>query len=817
MTAEYQFKKIEAKIQAKWNSSNSFVATEDSDKPKFYALSMFPYPSGKLHMGHVRNYTIGDVISRYKRMKGFNVLQPMGWDSFGLPAENAAIKNNTAPAKWTNENIKHMRSQLKQLGLSIDWNREISTCNVDYYKWEQWLFIQLYSKGLIYKKTSMVNWDPIDKTVLANEQVIDGKGWRSGAEVERKEIPQYFMKITDYADELLEGLDDLDEWPDQVKTMQKNWIGKSSGCEITFDLTKSDKAIKVFTTRPDTIMGATYLAIAPEHKISQNLAKEQKEINNFIDECKKIGVSEAEISIAEKKGIFSGLFAIHPITNESIPVWIANYVLINYGEGAVMAVPAHDDRDFEFSKKYQLPMKQVIKSVDYDGSKAYVGTGSLMNSDEFNNLSSDAATDAISEKLESLEKGKKRIQFRLRDWGVSRQRYWGCPIPMIYCKSCGDVPVKESQLPVTLPENITMNASDVGSPLNKMPEFYSCICPKCGKNAKRETDTMDTFFESSWYFARYASFDQESKMLDDRVNYWLPVDYYIGGIEHAILHLLYARFFNKVLSDIGLIKSKEPFKKLLTQGMVLKDGTKMSKSQGNTVDPQDLIDKYGADTARLFIMFAAPAEQSLEWSDSGIDGSHRFLKRLWNIVHSHIEENSDKKEDTNKDLEKSIKEMNFKLHTTIQKVTDDLERRNSFNTVISSVMELLNFLNDSDKKRKLPYSTKQEVLESILLMLNPFVPHIASELWTYIKENGDIDNMPWPTFNKSALVQDEIKIVVQVNGKLRGNMIISTEQTDIEIKEKAIEIDTVKRFIDNKSNIKKIIYIKERLINIVIS
>ena len=817
MTAEYQFKKIEAKIQAKWNSSNSFVATEDSDKPKFYALSMFPYPSGKLHMGHVRNYTIGDVISRYKRMKGFNVLQPMGWDSFGLPAENAAIKNNTAPAKWTNENIKHMRSQLKQLGLSIDWNREISTCNVDYYKWEQWLFIQLYSKGLIYKKTSMVNWDPIDKTVLANEQVIDGKGWRSGAEVERKEIPQYFMKITDYADELLEGLDDLDEWPDQVKTMQKNWIGKSSGCEITFDLTKSDKAIKVFTTRPDTIMGATYLAIAPEHKISQNLAKEQKEINNFIDECKKIGVSEAEISIAEKKGIFSGLFAIHPITNESIPVWIANYVLINYGEGAVMAVPAHDDRDFEFSKKYQLPMKQVIKSVDYDGSKAYVGTGSLMNSDEFNNLSSDAATDAISEKLESLEKGKKRIQFRLRDWGVSRQRYWGCPIPMIYCKSCGDVPVKESQLPVTLPENITMNASDVGSPLNKMPEFYSCICPKCGKNAKRETDTMDTFFESSWYFARYASFDQESKMLDDRVNYWLPVDYYIGGIEHAILHLLYARFFNKVLSDIGLIKSKEPFKKLLTQGMVLKDGTKMSKSQGNTVDPQDLIDKYGADTARLFIMFAAPAEQSLEWSDSGIDGSHRFLKRLWNIVHSHIEENSDKKEDTNKDLEKSIKEMNFKLHTTIQKVTDDLERRNSFNTVISSVMELLNFLNDSDKKRKLPYSTKQEVLESILLMLNPFVPHIASELWTYIKENGDIDNMPWPTFNKSALVQDEIKIVVQVNGKLRGNMIISTEQTDIEIKEKAIEIDTVKKFIDNKSNIKKIIYIKERLINIVIS
>jgi len=816
MTDEYKFKEIEAKVQAKWNSSNSFVASEDSKKPKFYALSMFPYPSGKLHMGHVRNYTIGDVISRYKRMNGFNVLQPMGWDSFGLPAENAAIKNNIAPAKWTNENINHMRSQLKQLGLSIDWDREISTCNVDYYKWEQWLFIQLYKKGLIYKKTSMVNWDPIDKTVLANEQVIDGKGWRSGAEVERREIPQYFMKITDYADELLEGLDDLDEWPDQVKTMQKNWIGKSSGCEITFDLDKSDELVKVFTTRPDTLMGATYLAIAPEHKISHNLSKNQKEIKDFIDECKKIGVSEAEISTAEKKGIFSGLFAKHPITNESIPIWIANYVLINYGEGAVMAVPAHDDRDFEFSKKYQLPKKQVIQSVDYDESKAYIGTGRLINSDEFNNLSSEEATDAISEKLESLGKGKKRIQFRIRDWGISRQRYWGCPIPMIYCESCGDLPVKESELPVTLPENIKMNASEVGSPLCKMPEFYSCVCPKCGKAAKRETDTMDTFFESSWYFARYACFDQKNKMLDDRVNYWLPVDYYIGGIEHAILHLLYARFFNKVLSDIGLIKSKEPFKKLLTQGMVLKDGTKMSKSQGNTVDPQNLIESYGADTARLFIMFAAPADQSLEWSDNGIDGAHRFLKRLWNIVNSHIKENSGRNEDTNKDVEKSIKELNFKLHTTIQKVTDDLDRRNSFNTVISSVMELLNFLNDSDKKRKLPHSSRQEVLESILLMLNPFVPHITSELWTYIRENSDIDNMAWPLLDKSALVQDEIKIVVQVNGKLRGNMIISNEQTDIEIKEKAIEIDTVKKFINNKSEIKKIIYIKERLINIVI-
>ena len=816
MTSEYQFKKIESKIQAKWNTSNSFVVSENSKKPKFYALSMFPYPSGKLHMGHVRNYTIGDVISRYKRMNGFNVLQPMGWDAFGLPAENAAIQNNTAPAKWTNENITYMRSQLKQLGLSIDWNREISTCNVNYYKWEQWLFIQLYEKGIIYKKTSTVNWDPIDKTVLANEQVIDGKGWRSGAKVERKEIPQYFMKITDYADELLKGLDDLNEWPEQVKTMQKNWIGKSNGCEIDFEINDSKDIIKVFTTRPDTLMGATYLAIAPEHKISYALSKEQIEIKNFINECQKIGTSEAEISTAEKKGIFSGLYAKHPITQENIPIWIANYVLINYGEGAVMAVPAHDERDFEFSKKYQLPIKQVIDSDDYDKTKAFLGTGNLVNSNEFDNLSSEDANKAISKKLESIGKGKKRIQFRLRDWGVSRQRYWGCPIPMIYCKNCGDVPVKEDDLPVTLPENVKMNKSNIGSPLNKMLDFYSCICPKCGNKAKRETDTMDTFFESSWYFARYASFDQENKMLDDRVNYWLPVDYYIGGIEHAILHLLYARFFNKVLSDIGLIKSKEPFIKLLTQGMVLKNGSKMSKSQGNTVDPQELIEKYGADTARLFIMFAAPAEQSLEWSDRGIEGAHRFLKRLWNIINIHIEKKPAKKNDSNNNLERKIKDLNFKLHSTIKKVTDDLERRHSFNTVISSVMELLNLLNESNKNNELPFSIKQDVLENILLMLNPFVPHITAELWSLISKDGDIDNMMWPKVDKSALIQDEIKIVVQVNGKLRGNMIISNDESESEIKQKAIKTEYVKKFIGNGSEVKKIIYIKEKLINIVI-
>ena len=776
---------------------------------------MFPYPSGKLHMGHVRNYTIGDVISRYKRMNGFNVLQPMGWDAFGLPAENAAIKNNTAPARWTNENIDHMRSQLKQLGLSIDWDREISTCNVNYYKWEQWLFIKLYEKGLIYKKTSMVNWDPVDQTVLALEQVVDGKGWRSGAEVERKEIPQYFMKITDYAEELLEGLDNLNEWPEKVKAMQRNWIGKSTGCEIEFDL-PSSSSIKVYTTRPDTLMGVTYLAIAPEHILSIELAENNPAIKKFLKECEKTGGSEAKIGAAEKKGIFSGVYAAHPLTNEKIPVWVANYVLINYGDGAVMAVPAHDDRDFEFSQRYKLPIQQVIKSNNYDGSKAYTGTGDLINSNEFNGLSREKGIDSIIKKLESISKGKKKINFRLRDWGISRQRYWGCPIPMINCEECGDIPVNEDDLPVSLPEDVKMDDSDVGSPLKKMPEFYSCTCPKCGKNAKRETDTLDTFFESSWYFARYASFDQKNKMLDDRANYWLPVDYYIGGVEHAIMHLLYARFFNRVLSDLGLVKSKEPFKKLLTQGMVLKDGTKMSKSQGNTVDPQELIEKYGADTARLFIMFAAPAEQTLEWSDRGIDGAHRFLKKLWGFVSVHIEKKSKRECDVSTDLEKVMKDLNFKLHSTIQKVTDDLERRNSFNTVISSVMELLNFLTDSDKNEELPYSIKQEVLENILLLLNPFVPHITSELWAHIREGSSIDNMTWPTVDNSALIQDEIKIVVQVNGKLRGNMIISSDETEGKIKEKAIEVDSVKKFINNGSEIKKIIYIKEKLINIVI-
>jgi leucyl-tRNA synthetase len=808
MNSDYPHKEVEAKSQEYWDQNKIFYTVEDKTKKKFYSLSMFPYPSGKLHMGHVRNYAIGDVISRFKRLKGFNVLQPMGWDAFGLPAENAAIQNKTAPDKWTLENIKHMKSQLKQLGLAVDWDREIATCDSSYYKWEQWLFIQLFKKGLIYKKTAMVNWDPIDQTVLANEQVIDGRGWRSGALVERREIPQYFMKITEYAEDLLNGLDELDEWPEQVKTMQRNWIGKSVGCEISFELSSKNINLKVYTTRPDTLMGATYLAIAPEHRLSIQQAKNNQIIDTFLNECKKTGVSEAEIATAEKKGVFSGLYAKHPITNKDIPIWIANYVLINYGEGAVMAVPAHDDRDFDFAKKYNLPIVKVIDNKDFKDGEAYIGNGNLVNSGEFDGLSNDKAAEKITEKMESLDKGSKKIQYRIRDWGISRQRFWGCPIPMIKCDDCGDVPENEENLPVKLPENITIDKS--GSPLSKLKSFYDCKCPICGKSAKRETDTLDTFFESSWYFARYASHNQDKKMLDERANYWMPVDYYIGGIEHAILHLLYARFFNRLLFDLKIISTKEPFKKLLTQGMVLKDGAKMSKSKGNTVDPQQLIDKYGADTARLFVMFAAPAEQSLEWSDKGIEGSHRFLKRLWKMVFDFQANKDDLKEHLNED------ELRFKLNATIQKVTDDLERRTSFNTAISSVMELINMLNKYDASQSISVNFKKEVLDKTLILLNPFVPHITKYLWEQINPGMILDDQNWPKVDANALIKQEINLVIQVNGKLRANMIISTDDSEEKIKEEALLLEGIAKYVPNISNVKKIIFIKDKLINIVV-
>jgi leucyl-tRNA synthetase len=815
MQATYPFKEIEEKVQSYWDKELTFSVAEDSKKPKYYCLSMFPYPSGKLHMGHVRNYTIGDVLSRFHRMLGFNVLQPMGWDAFGLPAENAALQNKSAPADWTYSNIDYMKHQLKQLGLAIDWKREIATCRPEYYKWEQWFFTQLFKKKLIYKKISTVNWDPIDQTVLANEQVIDGKGWRSGAVVEKKEIPQYFMKITEYAEELLNDLDSLEGWPEQVKIMQKNWIGKSYGCEIEFDIKDYADSVKIYTTRPDTLLGVTYIAIAAEHPLTSFIKKNNPTIEAFVNECTRGSVAEADLATAEKIGIDSGLRAIHPITQKEVPVWIANYVLMNYGSGAVMAVPAHDERDFHFAKKYKLEIEQVIEPIDsktiniYEA--AYTEHGRLINSGEFNGLEFQSAFDAIVKKLTSLNKGKKTTQFRLRDWGISRQRYWGCPIPIIKCHSCGEVPVPEKDLPVVLPENIVMNG--VGSPIKQAESFFKTTCPSCGKDAERETDTMDTFVESSWYFARYPSYDNQNAMVDERSNYWMPVDQYIGGIEHAILHLLYARFFNKLLRDLGLIKHKEPFKNLLTQGMVLKNGTKMSKSKGNTVDPQSLIDQFGADTARLFIMFAAPPEQSLEWSDSGVEGANRFLKRLWKTVYDHHAKG--KIESYKKgELSDQTKNLRFELHHTIQKITDDIQRRHSFNTAISSVMELMNTFAKVEGEDAVTLSVKQEVIQNVILLLNPFVPHICHALWDHLF-NSPIDQEPWPKADSNALIKNEYAMVIQVNGKLRGNMLVSADLEQKDIERIAIENEDVKRFIGHENNVKKMIFVPKKLINIV--
>ncbi|QDC99990.1 leucine--tRNA ligase [Candidatus Methylopumilus planktonicus] len=815
MQSNYPFKSIEEKVRSYWDTELTFSVSEDSKKPKYYCLSMFPYPSGKLHMGHVRNYTIGDVLSRFHRMLGFNVLQPMGWDAFGLPAENAALQNKSAPAAWTYSNIDYMKHQLKQLGLAIDWKREIATCRPEYYKWEQWLFTELFKKKLIYKKISTVNWDPVDQTVLANEQVIDGKGWRSGAVIEKKEIPQYFMKITEYADELLRDLDGLEGWPEQVKTMQRNWIGKSYGCEIEFSIKDHADHVKIYTTRPDTLLGVTYLAIAAEHPLASLIKKNNPTIEAFINECSRGSAAEADLATAEKIGIDSGLRAIHPITQKEVPIWIANYVLISYGSGAVMAVPAHDERDFHFAKKYNLNIEQVIEPIDAKTMNleegAYTDYGRLINSGEFNGLEFQEAFDAIVNKLTSLHKGKKTTQFRLRDWGISRQRYWGCPIPIIKCHSCGEVPVPEKDLPVVLPESIVMHG--VGSPIKQDESFYKTTCPSCGKPAERETDTMDTFVESSWYFARYPSYNNQNAMVDERSNYWMPVDQYIGGIEHAILHLLYARFFNKILRDLGLIKHSEPFKNLLTQGMVLKNGTKMSKSKGNTVDPQSLIDQFGADTARLFIMFAAPPEQSLEWSDSGVEGANRFLKRLWKAVYDHHAKGKIAPYREG-ELTAQTKNLRFELHQTIQKITDDIQRRHSFNTAISSVMELMNTFAKVEGEDAITVSVKQEVIQNVILLLNPFVPHICHALWDHLF-NTAIDQEVWPKADPSALIKNEYEMVIQVNGKLRGNMLVSADLTQKDIELMALENEDVKRFISLESKVKKLIFVPKKLINIV--
>lgn len=814
MDVQYTPHKIEQEAQAFWEKNQCFKAVEDANREKFYCLSMFPYPSGRLHMGHVRNYTIGDVLSRYQRLRGKNVLQPMGWDAFGLPAENAAIKNNVAPAKWTYENIDYMRDQLKQLGFAYDWDRELATCHPEYYRWEQWFFTRLFEKGLVYKKTASVNWCPHDMTVLANEQVIDGCCWRCDTEVERREIPQWFLKITDYADQLLDDLDKVD-WPEQVKTMQRNWIGKSRGVELRFGLKDRSEELEVFTTRPDTLMGVTYVAVAAQHPLSLEAAQTNPELAAFVEECKHTKVAEADMATMEKKGIATGFTAIHPLTGREVPVMVANFVLMDYGSGAVMAVPGHDQRDWEFATKYNLPIEQVIAAAEGDevdlSQASYTGKGVLINSGEFNNLSFEAAFDAIAAKLESEGKGKITINYRLRDWGVSRQRYWGAPIPMINCQDCGDVAVPEDQLPVVLPEDVDFDG--VGSPIKKMPEFYETTCPKCGGPATRETDTFDTFMESSWYYARYTSRSQSEAMLGKEVDYWAPVNHYIGGIEHAILHLLYSRFYHKLLRDEGLVNSDEPFQRLLTQGMVLKDGSKMSKSKGNTVDPQELIQKYGADTVRLFIMFAAPPEQSLEWSDSGVEGANRFLKRLWKMVQSHVEAGP-APELNPATLNDKQKELRRKTHETIAKISDDMERRLTFNTAIAAVMELSNAItkvnDDSDEMR----AVQHEAIEACVVMLSPIVPHIAHTLWQLLGHDSVVIDAQWPTVDQDALVRDSIQIIVQVNGKMRSKIEVAADAPKDTVETIAKADEKVAKFLEGVT-IRKVIVVPGKLVNIV--
>jgi leucyl-tRNA synthetase len=816
MQENYKPLTIEQEVQAAWDDSGVFNVSESSTEDKYYCLSMFPYPSGKLHMGHVRNYTIGDVISRFQRMLGKNVMQPMGWDAFGLPAENAAMQHGVHPADWTYSNIDYMRDQLKRLGFGYDWNRELATCDPDYYKWEQWFFLKLLEKGLVYKKTAPVNWCPNDMTVLANEQVIDGCCWRCDTKVERKEIAQWFLKITAYADELLASLETLDGWPEQVKTMQANWIGRSEGVEMDFAVPGSEQPLRIYTTRPDTLMGVTYLAVAAEHPVALKAAEGNAEIAAFIEACKTMETSEAAMETMEKRGIDSGVKAVHPITGEQVPVWIANFVLMGYGTGAVMSVPAHDQRDFEFAQKYGIAIKQVIFAKDGGeadcSGQAYTAKGVLKNSGQFDGLTSEQAFGAIAEALEKDGKGLRKTNFRLRDWGVSRQRYWGAPIPVIYCDDCGTVPVPEKDLPVELPRDVILDGSQ--SPLVAHPTFSHTTCPCCGKPARRETDTFDTFMESSWYFARFAGKNPD-RMIDESAKYWLPVDHYIGGIEHAILHLLYARFYNKLLRDEGLLVSDEPFKRLLTQGMVLKDGSKMSKSKGNTVDPQSLIDEYGADTVRLFIMFAAPPEQSLEWSDSGVEGAFRFLKRLWKQAYTHCEAGGSKAPLDKSALTEQQQAIRRQVHLTIQKATDDFGRRYTFNTVIAANMELINTLSKFTDESDNGKAVRQEALEAIVLMLSPIIPHICHQLWQELGHSEAIVGAAWPTVDESALQQDSLELVLQVNGKLRSKMSVSINASKEEIEAMALNDEHIKRFIDGQS-IKKVIVVPKKLVNIVV-
>ncbi|WP_137169910.1 leucine--tRNA ligase [Marinomonas sp. FW-1] len=813
MQEQYNPQQIEQAAQSFWDENKVFKAVADSSKEKFYCLSMFPYPSGRLHMGHVRNYTIGDVISRYQRMQGKNVLQPMGWDAFGLPAENAAIKHKTAPAKWTTENIAYMKGQLKELGFGYDWDREIATCTPEYYKWEQWFFTQLVEKGLAYKKTAAVNWCPEDQTVLANEQVEEGCCWRCGTTVEKKEISQWFIRITDYAEELLNDLDQLDGWPEKVKAMQRNWIGRSEGLEFSFAVEGKDERLSVYTTRPDTIMGVTYVAVATQHPLSLEAAENNADLANFIAESKLMSTTEADLATVDKKGMDTGFKAIHPITGEAVPVYAANFVLMDYGSGAVMSVPAHDQRDFEFAKKYGLAIKQVIQPageevVDLEKS-AFTEKGVLCNSGEFDGLDFKAAFDAISAWMVKHELGEVKVNYRLRDWGVSRQRYWGTPIPTINLKDGSVVPVPADQLPVELPTDVIMDG--VNSPIKNNPDFSSIMFN--GEEAERETDTFDTFMESSWYFARYCCPEATDAMLTEEANYWLPVDQYVGGVEHAILHLLYSRFFHKLLRDAGLVNSDEPFKRLLTQGMVNKDGTKMSKSKGNTVDPQEMIEKYGADTVRLFMMFSAPPEQSLEWNDAGVDGASRFLRRLWALCYRHT--NAGKVGSLNiAELNGAQKALRRKTHETIQKVSDDIERRQTFNTAIAAVMELCNEISKFEDTSELGLAVAQEALEAATLLLSPIVPHIAHQLWSELGHSDNVVNTPWPALDEAALVKDELTIVVQVLGKKRAELTVSASADNKTIEAEALANPSVAKYLEGKT-VRKVIVVPGRLVNIV--
>jgi len=810
----YDPQQVEQHAQQLWDSQQTFTVSADSDKEKYYCLSMFPYPSGKLHMGHVRNYSLSEVIARFQKMQGKNVLHPIGYDAFGLPAENAAIQNKTAPAKWTYANMAEMTSQLKRLGFAYDWTRQLATCDPDYYRWEQWLFVRLFKEGLVYRKDATVNWDPVDQTVLANEQVIDGKGWRSGAEVVRKTIPQWFLKITDYAEELLQSLDNMPGWPDSVKTMQKNWIGKSKGLEIDFEVPDYGP-IRIFTTRPDTLFGVSYMAVAPEHPLALQAAATNSELAAFLTQCSKEQSNEAAMATMEKKGMATGLTAVHPLTGEDVPVWVANFVLMTYGTGAVMAVPGHDERDHEFALKYNLPIKRVIAGDGDIQATPETAYGILVNSDDYDGLNFDQAFQRMQQYFENKGTGCLQINYRLRDWGVSRQRYWGCPIPIIYCDECGAQPVPEGDLPVILPEDVSFDETG-GSPIKKMPEFYETQCPQCQGPAKRETDTFDTFMESSWYYTRYTCPDYDQGMLSEEANYWLPVDQYIGGVEHAILHLLYARFFHKVLRDQGLVNSDEPFKRLLTQGMVLKDGAKMSKSKGNTVDPQALIDRYGADTVRLFSMFAAPPEQSLEWSDEGVEGASRYLNRLWHNVQEFIAHNRSVAELSIQTMTSEQQQIRYKIHQTIVKVTDDIAERQHFNTAIAAMMELTNALNKFKDDSDIGVALLHEGWLTIVKMLSPFAPHMTQVLWEDLGQPGLLAEADWPTVDEAALVQDEVDIVVQVNGKLRAKIRVAVDTDKAEIEKHAMAEENVQRFVADKT-IRKVIVVPNKLINVVVS